>query len=730
MTREHDIPDFNAAFEAMVAQTTAESNDPLTERMLSQVRALRTMARDLGRFKVRNIRGPIDSLNRHLDEIGLYGKEMIFSGKLRPDPEAWDDMEELEQYGADNALGPVLRDEIGWYFDVVRHECLLGRIEVDYYDPEVTEKDLYFTICSDTDERPNEGKIRAWIDEIRELNPMQPSQEMIEKTLARDFPDIFAALQTLPESWQDEAELIAALQDFHIAIDWTQYPDLPSDQIDAVMDMINDYITTRIGLDKELYEFSLKGIVLVEELTEKGKTIVPYEAPDRPVSARIARVQFDGGHEAEPDSSMFHHGIELEVRYPVRGKGYQLLWLPAMSIREMQSLVGEEWSEFAVIYDDPDEDTAEASRQVMSPVFRDTAKLVHTSETPSPIDLHDPSEPGISAFEYLEKFEDALTTMESSYQNVFKAAEALSEDRFETEAEAYAAAEIIRRALTQFEETYANVPQTLEFGAPGVQVLSAAYGGGAGSADDRYVIGKSRLTLDIQSVGIVPAELVAEKNGFFVQNGLFEGFELAVSSESDGYAVSIRMVCRNPEKAIAMSMNPEADGAPWVEVNTTERFKVTAGEHVHMRIIALERLREVQLEMDRFIEQHPYADDAVDALNELYGTLVQAQPTGLEDLEIDIVRNITDFIHRHPASVDDMVRVLGEMLKQRMLRLTGTWYTSDGMATRGEPLEGTVIDVVVPREDTMPSEPMISIQAKGYEHVLRVPLSKLQRVEF
>ena len=202
------------------------------------------------------------NLNGDWDMLGFRDEAIKVTGRLRPTEYALEeDVVDNAYEGAFPGIGEHKEDLLGEYFDATGFRAIVKGFDVERV-PMGEHASMYRVVMQyGLDEDYEDGQV--WFtshpDDIEYMEPYQPSREGAEEFVRTNFPEVFAAVQALPDDCRDPELIRQVLDDFSVTFDVSKADTTMGD--DEVLDLVETYITDRLAFDNATYDAGVLGII-------------------------------------------------------------------------------------------------------------------------------------------------------------------------------------------------------------------------------------------------------------------------------------------------------------------------------------------------------------------------------------------------------------------------------------------------------------------------------------
>lgn len=200
--------------------------------------------------------------------LGFRNEVLKITAKLRPTPHALEeDIVDNASDGAFPGIGSHKTDLIGEYFDTAGFQVVVKGFDVEKVpmgDYGVVYR-VVMEFALDEDRSDEQVWFVAYPDDIEYLDAYAPTAEGAEAFVKTNFPDVYEAIQTLPDNERDPNIIREALDNFSVTFDLSK-ADTAMGQ-DEVLDTVETYITNRIAFDDATYNAVIDGLIYGRNFT-------------------------------------------------------------------------------------------------------------------------------------------------------------------------------------------------------------------------------------------------------------------------------------------------------------------------------------------------------------------------------------------------------------------------------------------------------------------------------
>jgi len=349
-------------------------------------------------------------------------------------------------------------------------------------------------------------------EELDYIEPPQPSRDGAELFISDHFPELFAAIQELPDDCKDDERIRRALDDFVATIDFTHVDsDMGTEEIIAT---IETYITDRLAFDNSPYTINISGMVY-------GRTMKYDHVPRRYTGALseslIAQVRLFPmvGPATGEGIVSYRPAIEIWYLVPERGGGRTPIFAPIDSIQSLTSHRPDgalyPFSEDTVILPNEDvewgfDDVALAPRETI----RQTAPISESIPEKSP-DAERSTEELL--VEYLRDMRELHAIFKDSYVSKI----------YDTEEDAKQAADAAIGDVANFVNRWAQVFET----PPVMHVSGPALLYQTGEAKTKIDGEKNTYNMEVTNIGTSEGDMFSSRigryGGWYIDHRAREG---------------------------------------------------------------------------------------------------------------------------------------------------------------------------------------------------------------
>jgi hypothetical protein len=688
--------EFDALFDSIVQNFDEERRDPRIEKLLEDAARIEVElnARDASQDFVFEC---IDKLNELLVQTKLRYADILYTGKLRPE------LRDDSKQGIDtpvhfDGLSEPSRDEHSVYFDAKLEPLLWCEFSFRTESEADGNEQIRLAILLNVDTPDDEEYLYALLDDITLISLKEASVEKKSHDIERSHPIIAKQLHDIPDSCEDDNRIVESLHSFTLHIDWSLYRDYSKSDKSNLLDAIEDAITKRAGFDTDRYVIGINGDIYIED-SEGDFTPIPC------TTSRTATIDALRLNSTGKVGDIEHFDIEFEVSASGadRGSPDDLIYIPAKSIEWLQNL--------------RNSGSASGERPVpTSPLHHNAA---HDTSAAAP--LFESSPTATEREHYLENIQHLWDTLIAD-------AHELTTVQYSSEEEAFAAATNVHELVLEFCKQYPT-EDTIELmaGGPGVLYMPA-YFEQAEEGDATYgttTDDVSDATVNVHGLYVAQGTIHTPMRGKFS----FQSTSRVRSSQTnpDMYAVDSMVLFTGTDAEPSVEYN-SALGFPMYELLPRRTFIVELNkDKSNISIPELEKLRRCREGIGKIAIQFDQAEYLPWQLTELQHAVAQANdPIRFTDIDAHLLATIGDTVKDDHAISSRTADILADILKDRMVEVSGEAYDLSGDVMRLEEVSGLVLEVMSAHMAAPAEEPLLYIGTAEGERIL-VPLSRLER---
>jgi hypothetical protein len=703
----------NPEFDALVSGLREEMRDPVVTDLIKHVHELEeALNSDDGRLSEADKGEAVFAINSLLETWGLLDAEIIVSGKLRldiSDFDARDDMT-IAQWGM--LYGELLEDSEGPYL-YVDHKTLVSRTfdivsesTISAYGPDRQIHRLLLSMTTTIDE-DDTTSVYVYLDELDDFTPKDPSLARIIREIRDNYPEIAEQLDQLPEDCGDDKQIIAALSDFVLEIDWSRHSSLTEDEQNELIDFIEHYIGHRLQFDISEYQLEICG-----PYYKKGyKGNLLRQSAEMPIEKRgkIFGVSLGVLNSPIESSEVTAYVPEIKLWASVarRGGGNEYITVPLYSIENIQNFrngiedaesAGHEYEPDDIDYDETewpdskDEDTDEAHGEDM------------ISE--------------VSIRESVEQREQKLDSLQEKLIQLVEVCRMIGDIRYTDDDtdELDAAQASLAEYLIAFMDIYKDVSTAIEVSGPGVSSVPGAVEVSFDEEDES-------IDVNIRSTTIEEGDLLSFKKG--VITGMSTAVEIN-EDESRSLRIYLRLRDLQTHQPINITTNALKDFS-FVEAHIIKNFaaRIEKGDTT-ITIPERDRIVSIKRQIDQISHRFEDRSELPVVLTTLYEFMEMASPHGYIDFpDIKVINEIGKLVGGDDTLRDKVSTAITDIMLESQIKLVGDAYDERGMLTERIKLDGRVVDVVPEISYIPEDEPMIKIEDTNLG-IYYVPLSKIE----
>lgn len=727
--------DFSEEFNAIIGEFRDEQNDPIVTQIftgVAQAEAALNQSREVAHSTVNDM---LAQLNYESEQAELLGNEVVVSGIVRPaDYIAGGDAARTEEIikAQFSDFGPLLSDDKGLYFTVEQQTFVCGNFDVESYsddDDEPLEHKIVLNLNATDDEDPSEGWLYAYPSELTVFAPVEASTLKVERDIQQKYPEIAAQLDTLPLESDDDQEILQALRDFRLTINWADYAHLDEGSQDDLLDMVETYITSRVALDTALYALRVRGTIVGFDVT--GYEIERDIAEARQITGYAQALRLRQSNSSETTTE-YAPALELYAPARTRHAGVTMLQVPAASIESMQTLRNDDlFDDEMGQYEQPatSQEIEPATTFVDDDGDYDNYEDEMTEYTVS-VEHNDGRERS-ERDRQLEALDVRLTEL---FTKVYPFINAM----YDTREQAQEQAPKLEKILRDFMELYPNDPTlVLRAEGEGVQYSNAKLdlGTEAIQLDEN-----GSISLKFDAIGAKQGDIFESREGMLSKE-VHIGVLTAEIKSSNGetyaederpikYLLRAYLVLRDAQQPQTIALDNHMTGTPLHSIVQFKRFVVDIDHRISdITIPAYERSKRVDAAITRVAKEVPEHNFLAWQLHDLYLDTQDANLNGYADLsDPELLNKIGETVSGKEVEAQLTVDALGEILNGMKVELRGVMYTADGTRYDENMIRGKVMAVVSTIPEVPTEEPMLVIELQ--DNTWYVPITQLERFRY
>ena len=722
--REHDI------FSDIIADMKHDFDDPVTTEVLTAAKYYEQEINALP-YSERSdvIEDRLTSLNASLEYTGVGGEFVRVSGKVRIDSNAISEIDDEPRLDDDDidALqvhyprlaqlcreGNVLKDEEGYYFNLDSERFVCGYIDAGsrHIETDTTlehESRLLINLPATDDQDYSEAEIFAYLDELVQFVPVEPSLQKMQYELRTKYPELYSQIVAFPEEAKT-ADVVKFLKQHHFEIDWSHYPEADDATKAVIRDYVERCLVERLQIDKSFHTIQVDGSVfgLGRNGDYKTSSAKKRNINGFPDGIRLVPIEQDDA--TGPEQYTFN----LIVMHPVASHngGYELIFVPIQSI------------------------TSTRNHRASEPIFEDSRALIPVEMTP--LGQHIPSDefefPDSPEFEpndnqmqsteqsgelesLGEEGEQILHETEQRLKELVDYATFVSSLTFLSDEELKPYFDKVEELEAKFGHIYNQRLRKVEVSGPGVIYLGKHFNRDDEDTEDGKLIEISLALKDMQS------------DEFTVMSGQAITIEMGRLPNEDG-TFSVRFFLKLQKMGTPDTEIRYGDQFAMIEYVPRETFSVEMNSaRASVSIPDADRNRSV-LEGIRGIANAAEDEMLPWQIDEFRRELLTADSDEFSKLAYwSVLPEVASSIAGDTDLLKRAQSVFRDMLVDKQVRIAGDVLDVDGDSTGLEQVNGFVTDVVLSRENYSSTEPIVELVNRATNLTFYVPFSKITRVE-
>lgn len=731
MTGEKDAQ----VFAEMTGLLREEMTDPFTRELLDDLRSARTWMRDSRGMEAQYVEEAVASLNAQSNMRALVGEGVVITGKLRPNVSSWDDEAEnfFREYAERCELGPLLFDAKGPYFDVLDRTCICGELDLssaDLTDRESLSLEINLALSPGEDDDLTHTNIVVDIDDIETLNPTDPSVEMIALRLERDFPKIFAKLQTLPTDSTDEAEVLKVLERFILDIDAADYPHESKEDMQKLPFYIDEYITDRLKFDGGEYGFIVQGLIISLRRTAEGTdTMVREISEPLAITGKIGHIRLANVGAPDLPETAMRYILKFTMMSRVRGGGNQYIEVPANSVNSIKNLSNDLLFPEALSFDEDQSDEGIIGLNEVEQPPESAADSSDDLEPATPTPESAESEQDYETITPDGYIEMRIQFLEETLQKIHEfmvSADEVCALRFDTPDEARAKMPDIQRYA--IDKLGFLINESIVFAVEGGDLRTMPI-------TSNVTVEDGRISLDARTSGVEKGDdLFASP-----EHGKMRGIEIGLKEYDNGdlapeYGIVIYMTFADDEK-VGVHELADTPNNVYYEVKTTQFFKAELSTESRISIPVLSRLHEISESIDKLANDYDDASGYADVpgrLSEM--TFINDQrrlmPNAV-DVDLSDFHELFERVADNPDLQQRVSKIVSEILSGSAVEAYGDLYSDDGVLHSDRGVDGIVVDLYHPHSGPAAGERVLLVRIRNdddEEEIVRLPFDSIKRM--
>jgi hypothetical protein len=679
----------NPEFDAIVSGLRAEMRDPIISDIMKHVSDLEASLNTNGGRLTDNERKTAEfAINSVLDGAGLGDTDIVVSGKLRFDHVDYPEMDDatIERWTA--LFGKLNEDEDGLYFQLDHRTMTCGVFDVVTRTTDEGRPLHRVALGMSDPSEEDEIDVYVYLDELDDFTPKDPSLARMLREIREHYPDIAAALDTLPEDCGDDQAIINALGDFILEIDWSRHPGLDKDEQVELIEYIEHYIAHRLQFDTSEYEFEICGPF--HKKTYSGKSFRQSAELPTIKRGRVLGIELKRQNPAIDDGTISSYVPELQIWATVarRGGGNEYITLPLYSLNTITNLRnafdgfeddGAEYTPDAIDYDTIEWPVEKAQQKDGQSVGENSPQTIH---------------------ETVVEREKKLAELNERLQRLVDACLAVGQERLKNEDEVIATRDDLFEVMKAFLDIHAEITTSIEVSGPGVISLPTTTEIDFNDETDEF-------TIKISGTEAVEPDLLTFKKGYIT------GMNTAhVLNDDESHGIMTFLRCRDLESVEPLVIGHDAvEGFPFFEGRFAKGFAANlsvAGTTVSLP--EYERILSVKRQIEQIKKRFSDVEEVPKLLESLYEFMAVADPSDFNDFpDVGLINKLGEVVGGDEELVDKVSTAVVDIMAEAPVDVAGVAYTETGELLPYAKLRGKVLDIV-PEVSFIPeSEPMIKI---------------------
>jgi hypothetical protein len=721
----------NDIFSDIIAGMKHDFDDPVTTEILTAADYYEKEINALPYSKRGDVIDErLTSLNASLEYTGIGGEFVHVSGKVRIDSNAISEIDDEPRLDDDDidALqvhypklaqfcreGKVYKDEEGYYFNLDNERFICGYIDAGSRHIETDEtleheSRLLINLPASDDQDYSEAEIFAYLDELVQLVPVEPSLQKMQYELRTKYPELYAQITSFPEEAKT-VDIVKFLKQYHLEFDWSLYPDCDEDTKAVIRDYVERCLIERLQIDKSFHTVQVDGVVF--GLTRDGEwtTSTAKRRTINGVPDGVRLVPIEKTEPSEPDRYTFN----LIMMHPVASHngGYELIFIPVHSITSTRNHRASE-------------PIFETSRATLPLEATDLGQQVPSSEPEDDTASDTLAQPTESEHQHPSDVrhvyneddgERILEETEQRLKELIEYASFVSSLTFRTDQELKPYFDKVEELEIKFGKVYNQHLRSVEVSGPGVIYIGQQFNRDDEDSEDGKLIELSLSLKDMQS------------DEFTVMRGQPITTEMGRLTNDDG-SFSVKFFLKLQKIGAAENEIRYGDQFAMIEYVPRETFSVELNsDRASVAVPDADRNRSV-LEGIRAIANVATDEILPWQIDELRREMLAVDSSEYVGLDYwSVLPEVAGSIEGNPELLKKIQSVFRDMFVDKQVRISGEVFDIDGDATGLEQVNGFVTDVVVSRPNYPVSEPMIELVNRATNLTFYVPFSKITRVE-
>lgn len=725
MTPQSSNDDPLSRFEALIAREFQEGFelrkkiDKGIARVLDEAEQLqKALNAHTGPVSESHIQEALSLLNISWDNLRIGKEPCSFTGRLRATEHA-DDEDIFSLVGEDQFRGLSGRDEDsrGYYYAAsgFRGVPLGFDVETVHLGDQGVLYQVVMQVGLDEDLADYAIWFTVHPEEIEFIEPYQPSIDGSEAFIAERFPELYAAIQALPDDCKDDERIRRALDDFLVSIDLSKADSEMGD--DEVIDMIEQYISDRIGLDNCAYTVEIEGLIQGRRM-DYSFVPVHYSGTLRECLMGNIRLFIVDESQNSDGPRQYRPSLELWYLTPERGGGRTPIFAPIDSVK---SLMAHRPAEDVYPFG---EDTFILANDTTEGDF-----TVVPLDTPVPVSddehtevIQDP-EQSMTHEELLHAYAQELNELQSTLRTRYL-------DRaYATETEADRALEeadaILERFITRWTSTHdINAPVSIRG--------EALY---YNSASTQIHIDAERKAWNIN----VDKNELQYGDMFTVMTGRLEGYGVKhVEDDERGYVIRCALTFSDSGEQPMGSVTDREYGIDLFNLTTSKTFLVDLG-------------KEVEFEVDElaYLQRQQEVDMIIQSINDNVRIVAEHELKALQDAmlhedtrnytqysNVDGLRELALTAYETGETIDKVAQAIEIILgRGRVMKIEGPVYDANGNLERADEYS-VKLEAVIPGHPFLRvAEPALvtktfDVETGKIDKTLIIPLSTIEELYY
>ncbi len=309
--------------------------DPGIKRLLAEAKQAEDALNYTDNPSENTIQEVLLNLNGDWDQLGFRDEPLKITAKLRPTEYAIEeDVADLIQEDSFPGLSTMAEDLRGSYANAAGYSVVIRGFDVEStaLGEHGTAYRIILLLGLDEDYDDDQVWFSVYPDDIEYLEAREPTQEGAESFVRDNFPQLYEAIQALPEDCQDAELMRQALDDFVVTFDLSKADTTMGE--DEVLDLIETYITDRLAFDNATYEATVNGRIYGRRM---NYDTVPRDYQGTLRELLVGTVRLMPMEEHEGGGATYRPSLETWYLVPEQQGGRTPIYIPIDSLTKLVS---------------------------------------------------------------------------------------------------------------------------------------------------------------------------------------------------------------------------------------------------------------------------------------------------------------------------------------------------------------------------------------------------------